>query len=305
MRFLTVVVVIFVTSATASPADIAAIRSGPWEAPSTWNTGVVPTAADSVSVFGYAVTTSSSTACTVLDIRQNGSVTLGGPMAPLNALTVVDGAYNYGAYPLAATYVTQATEHSVTTGTGPRSIYDWQVYEQTVTFRAYPIDNLQRVFPYSCNFTSLPGAQIDRVTLFAGLTQGEPSTIFRVQNNGTGLTITERSNLGILNRDYFADQGDDSHMLIEIDGLKPGWALRWRNNFFGPPNHIGDLQKLIDARTIRFEYSNGGAYALTADADWTYVTVSPTTEPVLALPALACFLAAWRWLRGQGWLTGG
>jgi hypothetical protein len=69
-----------------------------------------------------------------------------------------------------------------------------------------------------------------------------------------------------------------SVLTLEINGQASGWILRWADP--SPSNnHIADLQTLINGGEITFSFLNGGAYTLTADSQYTYVSLASVPEP--------------------------
>jgi hypothetical protein len=95
----------------------------------------------------------------------------------------------------------------------------------------------------------------------------------RIKSAATGFTLTGTT----VNDLLFSGT---STLTLELNGLQPGWVLRWANPDGG--NHIADLSALITQDFIQFEVINGGQYNIVSQNGYTYI-VQPVPEPGLIL----------------------
>ena len=110
----------------------------------------------------------------------------------------------------------------------------------------------------------------------------------RIKSAATGFTLTGTTadELAIF----------DSTLTLELNGLQPGWVLRWANPNGG--DHISDLNALIAQHFIVFDVTNGGQYNIVSQNGYTYI-VQPVPEPGLIL-LIAAPVAAGLCLRRRG-----
>ncbi len=120
------------------------------------------------------------------------------------------------------------------------------------------------VIPAGLTLQTLALHQLDSAGLYSTATVPDPPNVF------LGLTLSDTDPTALT-----IDPGND--LILQIDGQSVGWALRWANPAGG--DHIADLQALINGGEITFDPTNGGAYYLVADPDYTYVSLTPSVVP--------------------------
>jgi hypothetical protein len=128
----------------------------------------------------------------------------------------------------------------------------------------------------SAYFTQ-PGSHINTTDL----TGNSLMYVYDAVGQTSGLTLdgSDKSNLTI-------DPG--SMMMLEVNGLSPGWVFRWADPTAGG-DHVGDLQSLINGGEIGFTPLNGGNYSLFSDGTYTYIAV-PEPSALLLTAAAGLFI---------------
>ncbi len=276
-RQLTAFVAVAGLSAGGSAADFSPVANGPWDAQSTWNRPGIPGPNDNVTITGgQVVTLAGDTTVSAVRIFGGGGT--------------IDGA----GHAFAAQFADYLVENARLVNTSATATYRYEGYEQPLTIR--PQDRFDFLNPYSMPITVLPGSRVEQIVLYGGARDdpGEPPTIVRVKAGATGLTAGP-SSLAFVNYEY---HGEGSHVVFEIDGNQPGWALRWANPVYGG-NQLAQIATNADSGLFRFEVSNGGGYTFVDGGDGnTYIYSSaPVPEPKwLWTPSLLC-IACWLGVR--------
>lgn len=269
-------------------ADITAIQSGNWNSPNTWDKATVPGASDYVrigSVGTASVTTSRDESALAVEVTNNSTLTLNGSLNGVNTLYISDGTVNANGRDISARYVNLFTGQSFVTNRGNYLVNDFTTYDQPFAVRTG--DRINKLTLYETPATTGP------TTLFH-LTMYESSHL-TIAAGATGLTMSS-SDPGAF---YVlrVPGADDSHITARIDGMTPGWAIRWANPAGG--DHVGAFRDMVAQWQLDFEYANGGTYSIQDGGDgYTYIAANaPVSEPVGLIVAALSGLGAMWWVR--------
>ena len=288
----------------ANAADFTAVQSGNWNAPATWNTPTVPGTADYVrigSAGAVNVTTTRPEFASVVELTAGSTLSTAGSLSAAAIVTEEGTTWDLRGNDVS---IPSMTIYGSFLNRGNITSREFKPYELPL-FTLRSTDHIELLALYSQQ-AETQTATVRRVFLVGDYAESHGlASVLRVKAGATGLTVTQSDFSGV---EKYDPKGNGSHMVLEIDGTKPGWVLRWANPVGG--NQIANMTWRVADGTIQFDTTNGGTYSFTDGGDgFSYVNSLPAL-PVPELPmgysvvTLVCFFAACRGLRWQGWMEG-
>ena len=292
-------VLFFAGFARLRGADLTAVQSGNWNTPSTWNTPTVPGAADYVRIGAAGavnITTTRPEFASVVELTAGSTLSTSGPLSAAAIVTEEGTTWDLRGNDVS---IPSMTIYGSFLNRGNITAREFKPYELPL-FTLRNTDHIELLALYSQQ-AEAQTATVKRVYLVGDYADSHGlASVLRVKAGERGLTVTQSDFSGV---EKYDPKDNGSHMVLEINGTKPGWVLRWANPVGG--NQIANLNWRVSDGTIQFDVSNGGMYSFSDGGDgYSYVNSLPAL-PVPELPmrysvgAIVCFFTAC-WL--MGWL---
>lgn len=274
-------------------ADFIAVQSGNWNALSTWNKDTIPGAGDTVHIGAAGtvnITTTRPEFASTVDLTAGSTLSTAGPLSAAAIVTEEGTSWDLRGNDVSISYM---TIYGGFTNRGNITAREFKPYELSL-FKLRNTDHIELLALYSQQ------AEVEEATIARAFVVGDYAnshglaSVLRVKAGAKGLTVTQADFSGI---EKYDPENNGSHVVLEIDGRQPGWALRWANPVTGG-DQLANINWRVSDDTIRFDITNGGRYAFVDGGDgYSYIKSLPVPELPMrySAGAIVCFFAVCRW----------